>query len=59
MNQWWTTKVLGEDGIIRDLGRLEYLPKDVWAKNAWTEAITEEEHEATVAEAQRKRQERT
>lgn len=54
MAQWWTTKTLGEDGIIRDLSRLEFLPKDVMAINAWAEPVTDEEHAASLKIARRK-----
>lgn len=41
----FTTLVLGEDGIIRDLGKGEYLPKDMMALNAWTQEINPETRE--------------
>ena len=33
----YTTKTLGEDGIVRDLAKHEYLPEGVFAVNAWVE----------------------
>ena len=43
MTIWFTTKVLGDDNRIYDLGKLQLLPPDVMAVNAWTEIINEKE----------------
>lgn len=37
--RYYTTIVIGEDGRRYDLGKREYLPKDVMAVNAFPEVI--------------------